>query len=494
MVFKVLTAEFLHETNTFNANRTGLSSFKADTLLIGDDSLATRGDANTGLAGSIDCGRKFGWQMTHVVSAHAGPSGPVTTEAFEFILGLILDAARAEPPDGVLLALHGAMVPEFCEDGEGELLARLRDVIGTEVPIAITLDLHANVSVKMCELAQIIVSYKTYPHIDLREAASHAGNILQRAMLGEISPQTLRAHRPMLGEVNGGRTDIGPMVERIARAREYESGPKVFAVSINAGFEESDIAEIGPTVLVTFEGDATAHRAFAEEIADDIWARRGECLNTFFSVDEAAEIAAGYSGDAPLIIADYADNPGGGAYGDSTALLDALLKRKLPSACFGPIVDAQAAQRLHDYSEGSQVTIAIGGKSDPRFGGGPLHLSGKILHLSNGSCIGDGPMMGGLKMNFGPTCVLQVDAIVILVVSEPIQMYDLQQFRAFGIDPAACTIVGLKSMQHFRAAFEPIAGKVIVCDSGAICTPDATKLEYRNLRRPVYPVDRDFEL
>ena len=490
MTFKVLTAEFLHETNTFNINKTDLSSFEADTLLIGNDQIGARGQANTGLAGCLDCGREFGWYITHAVSAHAGPSGPVTTEAFEHIVNLIVDAAQAEKPDGVLLCLHGAMVPEFCQDGEGEVLARLRDVIGADLPVAITLDLHANVSVKMCDLAQIIVSYKTYPHVDLREAACHAGKILQRTMLGEISPRTLRAHRPMLGEANGGRTDIGPMIERIARARAYESKPNVFAVSINAGFEESDIPEIGPTVLVTCQGDGTAHQAFAETIADDIWQRRAEYLNTYYTVEEAADIAATYIvPDAPLIIADYADNPGGGAYGDSTALLDALLKKEISHSCFGPMVDPQAAHCLHQHNEGDTVTLAIGGKTDPQFGGEPLTLTGRILRLSDGVCIGDGPMMAGLKMNFGPTCVLQVDGIAILVVSEPIQMYDLQQFRAFGIDPSANRVVGLKSMQHFRAAFEPIAGKIVVCDSGALCTPDPTKLSYRNLQRPIYPLD-----
>jgi len=292
MTFNVLTAEFLHETNTFNINKTGVSSFEADTLLVGDEGITARGQANTGLAGCIDCSREFGWDMRYAVSAHAGPSGPVTTEAFEYIAGLILDAARDRKPDGVLLALHGAMVTEFCQDGEGELLARLREVIGPDVPVAITLDLHANVSRKMCDLAQIIVSYKTYPHIDLREAACHAGKILQRAMLGEISPQTLRAHRPMLGEANGGRTDIGPMVERLALARDYEAQPDVFAVSINAGFEESDIAEIGPTVLVTCQGETRAHQAFAESIADDIWERRAECLNTYYTIGQSADIAA----------------------------------------------------------------------------------------------------------------------------------------------------------------------------------------------------------
>ncbi len=177
MSFKVLIAEFLHETNTFNVYKTGLSAFDANLFLVGDGTIAPLEGTNTGIAGCLDCAREFGWTMTHAVTAHAGPSGPVTTEAFDTVVGLIVDAARAEQFDGFLLPLHGAMVPEFCEDGEGELLQRLRDVIGPDLPVAITLDLHANVTQKMCELAQIIVSYKTYPHIVMREAAYHVGSI-----------------------------------------------------------------------------------------------------------------------------------------------------------------------------------------------------------------------------------------------------------------------------------------------------------------------------
>jgi microcystin degradation protein MlrC len=387
------------------------------------------------------------------------------------------------------------MVPEFCEDGEGELLQRLRDILGPDIPIAITLDLHANVTLKMCALADIIVSYKTYPHVDMREAARHAGSILQRTMLGEISPFTLRVHRPMISEANGGRTDVGPMIDRIERARAYECEPDVFAVSINAGFEGSDIAEIGPTVLVTCQGDGAAHQTFAESIADDIWARRTEVLNTYYSVEAAAAIAAGFIRSVgPLIIADYADNPGGGAYGDSTALLDALLKCDVGNACFGPMVDPVVAEQLHQHREGETVTVELGGKTDARFGGGPLNLTGQIRQLSNGLCTGDGPMMNGQELNFGKTCVLTVGGIDILVVSEAIQMYDQQQFRAFGIDPASKSVVGLKSMQHFRAAFEPMAEQVIVCDSGALCTTDVSRLPYQNLSRPIFPLDRNMVL
>jgi microcystin degradation protein MlrC len=495
MTFKVLTAEFLHETNTFSIRRTDIAAFEAGRLSIGDDGLEGFDGTNTGVAGCLECAATYGWHMTHAISALAGPSGLVTRSAFDTITCHILDQARKGTFDGVLLPLHGAMVTEDSEDGEGDLLRRLREVIGPDIPVAITLDLHANVTEQMCALAQIIVSYKTYPHIDMRETARHAGDILQRTMSGEIAPITLRAHRPMLVEANGGRTDVGPMIERLERARAYESQPQVYAVSINAGFENSDIAEVGPTVLVTCEGDLNAHQTFAEDIADDIWAKRADVINTYYTVDEVATIAADFVsiGD-PLIIADYADNPGGGAYGDSTALLDAMLRHGVHNACFGPMVDPAVAKMLHEHEVGETVNVQLGGKTDPLIGGGPLSLSGKIRLLSNGECVGDGPMRDGQTMNFGKTCVLNVDGIDVLVVSEAMQMYDQQQFRAFGIDPSIKSVVALKSMQHFRAAFEPIAAKVITCDSGALCTTRFEELPFKNVPRPLYPLDPDMEL
>jgi microcystin degradation protein MlrC len=497
MTFTVLTAEFAHETNTFNKNRTGYDAFTERYGFFGAEAIKERGDANTELAGFCDCAKKYGWKQIHVLSASAEPAGVVTRDAFDRLGGAIVAAAADHKAklDGILLHLHGAMVTEFCEDGEGELLERLRAVVGPDLPIAIVLDLHGNVTPKMCELAQIVISYKTYPHIDMRERAVQAGNILQRAMKGEIRPRSLRVHRPMLDEANGGRTDIGPMIDRIARAVAYEKEPGVFAVSINAGFGNADIKEVGPTVIVTHEGDEAKHRTFAESIADDIWEKRFDVLNYYMPVEEAAAIAKAYKRTTgPIIIADYADNPGGGGYGDSTNLLKAMLDAGIADAAFGPMVDPETAQLLHKHEVGEKVKVRLGGKSDPRFGGEPLELEGELRLVSDGHYTGDGPMVGGLRLSWGPSAVIHVGGIDILVTTEPAQMLDLQQFRAFGIDPAAKTVVGLKSMQHFRAAFEPIAGKVIVCDGGALCTTHLDKLPYRNVPRPIYPIDRDMKL
>lgn len=497
--FHVLTAEFLHETNTFCTLPTGLDVFAERGLLYGNQAVVARQDKNTEIGGFLEAGAVYNWEVTHVISAHAQPGGRVTRAAFDALTAPIVAAVQAhrDTLDGILLGLHGAMVTDFCDDGEGELLRRVRTVVGPDLPIGITLDPHANVSRAMCDLAQIIVSFKTYPHTDMRVTARHAGDILQRAMLGEIHPVTLRVTRPMLEEANGGRTDIGPMIERLAQARAYEQAPDVFAVSINGAFPNADIAEVGVSVTVTAQGDLARHAAFASALADDIWARRHDALNQFHTVAQAAAICQAYrpQGRGPIIVADYADNPGGGAYGDSTALLQALLDAGVQDACFGPLVDPLAVQQLQQHAPGDAVCIELGGKTDPRFGGPPLKLICTLLSIhADGNYIGSGAMIGGLQRSWGPLAVLQADGVEILVVSVRAQMLDLQQFLAFGIDPSRKRVVALKSMQHFRAAFEPIAGQVIVCDSGALCTVDYAALPFSQVPRPMYPLDRDMDI
>jgi microcystin degradation protein MlrC len=499
MPFTVLSAEFAHETNTFSQVPSGYDKFMARSrCLPGDEAIAARGHANTELAGFLDAARAHGWRLIHVLSASANPGGPVTEDAFERLAGPIVDAARHHRHEiqGIALGLHGAMVTTEFDDGEGELLRRLRTVVGPDLPIAITLDLHANVTTAMCALANIIVSYRTYPHTDMRSTALQAGMILQRAMAGEIRPVTLRARLPMLGETTGGRTDKGPMLQWLAQSRAYEAQePDVFAVSLNAGFSHADIAEVGPSVLVTCQGDFARHQAFADRIADAMWEARFEKLTDYLTVEQAAARGLAWpAGRGPLVVADYSDNPGGGAYGDSTTLLAAMLAAGVADACFGPMVDPSVAQQLQQRALGEVVDIELGGKTDPRFGGGPLALRARVKWRGDGTYVGDGPMIGGQQRSWGPTAVVQVEGIDILVVTNAAQMWDLQQFKAFGIDPKAKRVVALKSAQHFRAAFEPIAGEVIVCDSGALCAPDCSMLPYRKAPRPIFPLDQGIDL
>ncbi|MBE2274825.1 MAG: M81 family metallopeptidase [Rhodobacteraceae bacterium] len=495
MPFHVLTGAFVHESNTFKMGETTLQEFRDEALDIGQVAIDRFGDVNDELAGFLDAGRAAGWRVTHSVSAHANPGARVSRVAFDHIAGLICDAARDHLAtlDGILLSLHGSMVPSFCEDGEGELLRRLREITGPGLPIAVTLDLHAMATPAMVEGAQIFVSYKTYPHVDMRETGRHAGRLLDAAMRGQIRPRTLRAHRPMLDEANAGRTDVPETAALYARATAHEAEPGILAVSVNAGFSEADIAEMGPTVLVTCDAGAESRaREIAEGLAQSIWEGRGMVSNTFLAPAAAAAQARDFDAvDGPLVIADYADNPGAGAYGDATALLAALLAAGATGGAFAPMIDPGAAAVLHRHRVGDTVTLDLGGKCDPAFGGGPLRLTGEVVLLSDGAFTGDGPILGGITHSFGPTAVFRTGGIDILVVTLSDQILDLQQIRAFGIEPSRQRFVVVKSMQHFRAAYEPIAGRVIVCDTGALATPQAHLRPYIRVRRPVWPLDRD---
>lgn len=495
MPFHVLTGSFVHESSTFKRGETTLQDFRDEVLDLGQVAIDRFGDVNDELAGFLDAGRAAGWRITHTVSAHANPGAPVSRQAFDHIAGIICDAAEEHRGtlDGILLSLHGSMVPTFCEDGEGELLRRLRAIVGPDLPIAASLDLHAMVTPAMVEQAQILVSYKTYPHIDMRATGRHAGRLLDAAMRGQVRPQTIRAHVPMLDEANAGRTDVPATAELYTRAAAHEAEPGILAVSVNAGFSEADITEMGPTVLVTHDTGAKVRaEAIARDLARRIWDGRGAVANTFLTPAEAAAQARDFdAAKGPLVIADYADNPGAGAYGDATALLAALLEAGAAPGAFAPMIDPEAATFLHRHKLGETVTLDLGGKHDPAFGGGALRLTGEIVHLSDGTYTGDGPILGGITHSFGPTAVFRVRGIDILVVTLNEQMLDLQQVRTFGIDPARLRFLVVKSMQHFRAAFEPVAGKVIVCDTGALATPQAHLRPYVRVRRPVWPLDRD---
>jgi microcystin degradation protein MlrC len=253
MSYTVLSAEFFTENNTFKKGFTELRDFRADTLALGSAAIDLRGSAqNTELAGFLSAAKELGWTLKHTVSATAAPAGPVSREAFEYIAGIICDAALVlgGELDGILLGLHGAQVVEFCEDGEGELLRRLRMIVGPDLPIAVTLDLHANATQAMVELAQIWVSYKTYPHVDIRFAGHRAAHLLHAAMAGQTRPATLRRAPPMLEEATSGRSDTGPMVAAYARARAEEKEPGILTVSLNAGFAEAGAVAAGGGVGV----------------------------------------------------------------------------------------------------------------------------------------------------------------------------------------------------------------------------------------------------
>jgi len=493
---RVLIGQFMHETNTFSIQTTGPDAFARVLLHEGPAMLQAMRGTNSETAGFLAVAEAAGWTVIPSVAAIATPAGVVTASAWEQLGMAIVRAAQAAAPlDGVLLALHGAMVSELDDDAEGALLAAVRDVVGPDVPIGITLDLHANVSDEMAALANVICPYRTYPHVDMAETGERCARLIADAMAGRTRPRVAIARRPQPEGLDQGRTDAGPMLEALARASAAEARPGILTTSVCVGFSSADIAFMGPSVAVTYDAAVDGAAATAQEIAESLmdfcWETREQEGNVYLTPDDAAAQAKAHEVGAarPLVIADYSDNPGGGAYGDATGLLRAMLDAGLQNACFGAMVDGEAAAALHAAGEGATVTVAVGGKVDPRFGGGPLTLTGTVERLTDGRFVCDGPMWRGIAKSFGPSGVLRVGGVRILVVTNGMQITDVQQFRHAGIDPAAMATIGLKSMQHFRAAYQPLADAVLVCDCGALCSPDVRTRPFRKLRRPIWPLD-----
>jgi microcystin degradation protein MlrC len=280
------------------------------------------------------------------------------------------------------------------------------------------------------------------------------------------------------------------MAELIARGEALEAAGKALVVSICAGFPLADIREVGPSVTVTVDAaSGDDGRAIAESFMDHAWATRDFTTVHMLSVAEAvARAREGRPGDKPLVVADYTDNPGGGGYGDATAFLRGLIEGGVESVAFHAICDGAAVAEGMRNGIGP-ATLTLGGKTDPRLGGGPLTLSGEITTISNGRFIAYGPMGGGVERNYGPSLVFRVGGIDIVLITNNGQATDLGQFTSLGIDPTRYTTVAVKSMQHFRAAFEPIAREVVLVDTGALCQVAPTPENYRKVRRPLWPLD-----
>jgi microcystin degradation protein MlrC len=494
-VKRVLTGRFMHETNTFSVQKTDMVLWRRRDFHRDNEIPAAFRGTRSALGATFEAADKFGWTLIHPVSANANPSGIVTDDAFEQIGGMMLEAAgRQKPIDGVLLHLHGAMVVDSYEDGEGELLARLRRLLGPDVPVVVTLDLHANVTTQMADNASALIAFRTYPHVDQYERAWQGAELLQRAMNGEVKPRTVIARRPMIYGLDRGRHQKGPMAELIGRGEALEKSGEALVVSICAGFSRANIRDVGPSVTVTVDtarGDVRRHgQTVVEEYMDYAWQTRDYESFKLLSVAEAvARAKAGQPGEKPLVIADYTDNPGGGGYGDATAFLKGLVEAGVERVAFHAICDPEAVMAGMRAGVGIQTPIALGGKTDPAMGGGPLNLTGEVTHLSNGKFIAYGPMGGGVERDYGPSMVFRVGGIDIIAITNNGQAVDLGQFTSLGIDPTRYTTVCVKSMQHFRAAFEPIAREVILVDTGALCSEHYTPELFDKVRRPVWPLD-----
>ncbi len=498
---RVLLAGFMHETNTFSVLPTGMAAYEARAFYQGAEISRKLAGTQTEVGAVLGYAKDHGWELTHPVYANATPSGRVARAVHDRVTDLIVERVKADDPfDGVFLSLHGAMACEHDEDGEGRLLQSIRDAAGPDIPIAVTLDLHANVTDRMAALANIMISYRTYPHVDQVAIASQACELLDKSMKGEIVCNTVVRRGQMLDGADHGRTTSpGPMTEVLASADKlHAQTPGVLAVSVNAGFPWADIHDAGPTAVVTGTADAAAMGGLAETLIREIWEKRHRITIDLKTCAEAmARCERLGPQKAPVVMGDYADNPGGGGYGDGTRLLSAMLEAGLRNAAFGPLYDPDAVQECMRVGLGSTLTLDVGGKVGGAPYGGPVRVTGNVTAVTNGSLVLEGPMTKGARIEMGPTVVLDAAGanggnVEIVINSRRYQNYDQMYFKHVGIEPKKRAYLGVKSAHHFRAAYGPIASEIIVVDDGGgVTSRNYKSLTYAAVRRPIYPLDLD---
>ncbi|WP_027351123.1 M81 family metallopeptidase [Halotalea alkalilenta] len=478
---RILIAGFQHETNTFAPTPADYRSFLHGggfPALCRGQALFELAEVNLPLGGFISAAQSAGHTLVPVLWAAAAPSAAVTEEAFERLAGEIVEAARQGGFDAIYLDLHGAMVCAHCDDGEGELLSRLREVVGPELPIAASLDLHANVTAGMLEHASVLVAYRTYPHVDMAATGARALGLLERIFAGErLYHHAVRL--PFLIPINAGSTMLEPAASVYAglELRDRESAA---TLSFAAGFPAADFPECGPVVWGHGADRARLVEA-VEALAAEIVALEPRWsvpfLDAFDAVAEAQRLAQGAS--RPVVIADTQDNPGAGGDASTVGLLRALLAANVERAALGLICDPEAAELAHAAGEGARLRFSLGGT--PSLGEPPLEVDCEVIRLSDGRCRYDGPMMHGTLAELGPCAQLAIQGVRVLVSSRKAQLLDRNLLRMVGIEPERMAILVLKSSVHFRADFAPISEAILVAKVPGPMAADPADLPWQRL-------------
>ena len=498
---RLLIAMMKHETNTFSPVPTPLARFgpsssdgKGPGPLYGDAAITAYRGTGSGLGAYLDLAAREKAEIVLPIAAGAPPSRPVDDAAFEHIVGTICEAVRQGGYDGIFLDLHGAMVAESFEDGEGELLRRIR-AIDPETPIAVSLDMHANLYDAIIDNATVVTGYRTYPHIDTYDTAKRAGEILLKAMRGEMKPVMAWGNVPMLPHVMRQGSDDHPNRELQARcAAMLNDG--ALAASLFTGFPHADITNAGLSAVVVTDGDRELADRLRDELLDRAWVERDAFVYKIEPLDKALARAKAMPvpgpGEGPIVLLDHYDNCASGGTMDTTVVLAAILRGGLENVAAFAVYDPGAVQQAIGAGVGAQVTLSVGGKiAMPQIPGEspPLTVSGTVKTISNGRFRNKGPMGRGVLTDMGPSVVIDTGKVEIALISRHVEPSDLNCFFTLGIDPLQKRYVMLKSRVHWRAGLGAMAKAVVDCAGIGVCTSDYGQLTFRHVRRPIYPLD-----
>lgn len=484
---RIAVGGFQHETNTFAPSKAELRDFTMGggwpALSRGEAMFGSIAGVNLPAAGFVEAARERGWTPVPLAWAGATPSSYVTDEAFETIAGYILDGLEhAGSLNAVYLDLHGAMVTESHQDGEGELLRRVRNLLGPNIPVLVSLDLHANVTPEMMALSTALVSYRTYPHVDQAVTGKRAARLLD--LWQERGGRDFaKAYRqlPFLIPLTSGCSLIDP-AKAIYDSLDGLEGGGIDSLSFNAGFSPADIHHAGPTVTV-FGSDQAAVDAVADEVAGAVLAQEAAFAGDIMSAADGVAYAKRRASGAgrPIVLADTQDNPGAGGNGDTVGLLAELVRQDAAGAALGLLYDPASAERAHQLGPGAEADFALGSLSGLP-GHEPLKVRARVAAIGDGRFTCTGPFYLGARMELGPMARLTINGVDVAIASKKVQAGDQEMFRHLGLEPSERPVLGLKSSVHFRAHFQPIAEEVVVVAAPGPNPVDHLALDYRNLR------------
>jgi microcystin degradation protein MlrC len=480
---------FMHESNTFANTVTTRTQFEEAFLHFGSDLVTAWKDAHHELGGFIEGCAACDLEIVPIAAAWATPSGPVTREAYESILSELLESVKAAGAlDGILLALHGAMVCEDIDDADGETLERLRSLLGPGVPIVLSLDMHGNISPRMAEIPDAIVAYRSYPHIDQRARGVDCARLMAKILDGTLVPHVIHVKLPLLIHIVQQYTGSGPMAELYAELERIEEQPGIANVSLLPGYIYADVPFMGVSVIVVANGDPAIAEATAGFFATTVYERRDALNAGLPSVEEAVAEAVATRGTVCLM--DSGDNIGGGGPGDSTILFAALREAGAERIC-AVLYDPAAVRDCVRAGEGGGVNFSVGAKTDHEHGQ-PVAIEGTVIRLHDGHFVEEHPRHGGTRdYDQGKTAVIQtVDGHTMVLNSLRVMPTSLEQLLSLGIDPKAMGSIIVKGVTAPRAAYDPIAAKTICVDTPGVTRAGPEAFVYHKRPHPLYPLDR----
>lgn len=486
---RIAIAGFMHESNTFNPMFADRAAFQAQCLTFGPALLDEWRDAHHEVGGFIRALRDSGDQMIPIVMAWATPSGPVRDAVLDEITGHLIAELRRQRPDGLLLALHGAMVTESHLDGDGEVLTRLRQALGPDLPIVVTLDLHGNLSERLIENCMATVAYRTCPHVDQHPCGICAAELLGRMLRKEIRPCQALAKPPLIVNIMVHDTSCEPLRSFMAAAQALEAQPGILRVNLLPAFAYADVPQMGPSIVVVSDGDPALARREADRLAARLWESREQMVATL--PDAATAVTRALQAKRlPAVLVDTGDNVGGGSAGDGTLFLQEMLRQGATDGVvclFAP----GAVQRCAAAGVGGDVSLHVGGQVD-RLHGEPVAVSARVRVLHDGTYVEPEVRHGGKRVNhMGLTALVEIPGRNLLVLNSLRHPpFSLGQLTCLGIQPQRQRILVAKAAVAYKAAYAPIAGTIIEADTPGLTAVNPHRFTYKHIRRPMFPLDR----